>query len=87
LIIESEKNLLTDDPEVIAEHDRDFLAMRRQEPVAPKLLCDQRRYTHWSFAARRQIYNAFARPGMLSGCFVLEFDLRQIFVRPHFVDL
>jgi hypothetical protein len=39
LIVASEKNFLTDDSEVIAEHGSSFLAMRRQEPVATKRLC------------------------------------------------
>jgi len=46
LIVESEKNLLADVAEVIAENGRQFLAMWWQEPAAPKPLCDQRRYMH-----------------------------------------
>jgi hypothetical protein len=39
LIVESEKNLPTDDSEVISENGSYVLAMRRQKSVAPKRLC------------------------------------------------
>jgi hypothetical protein len=41
LIVESEKNLLADNAEVIAENGRQFLAMRRQETACSAISFDK----------------------------------------------
>ena len=84
-IVESENNLLTDDAEVIAEHGSYVLAMRRQESAAPKRLFSVYICTG-ALLLEGKYKMLLRRPGFCPSFFVLEFDLRQIFVHPLFVD-